>query len=118
MSQQESEEKPHIPTHKLRLATADKQAQLKAIEKKNKQLRSDFGFTFGSPEGQRALKHILKLCGFGESCIGGNTQIGMDVFAGTLHNNARLNVYLELRKFIPVDILKKVEFPTVDDEIY
>ena len=107
---EESKENPHIPSHTLRSSSADRDKQHKEREKRIKQLRLDFAMTFGSPEGKRVLKHIAQSCGFGESVVGGNPQIGMDVLQGMLYNAARLNVYLELRKFVPHETLKEVEY--------
>jgi hypothetical protein len=89
---------------------ADKEAQRKAYQAKERQLKEDLAVTFGTPAGRRTLAYIRDICGFSKSCVGGNPQLGMDIKDGTLYNAARQSIYLELRQLIPVRILKPVEF--------
>lgn len=82
----------------------------KKIEEARKKWLSIFGTTFSTPEGVQALRYIMNLCGWQDSVVGGNPDLGMDVAQGTLYNAARRNVYLELRGTVPSNILRDVEF--------
>lgn len=115
MNEQESEKKPFVPAHRQRPLGVDKDKQQNQQETKLRNLRLDMAATFSSLEGRRVLRHIFLASGFGESNIGGNAQLGMDVLQGTLYNAARQNLYLELRKFIPHNILKVVEFDNLEE---
>lgn len=116
-SKKESEENPHVAFHRQRSPSVDGKEQQEAIVKKLRDLRIDMAVTFGSPEGKRVLRWLLNQCGFFENGIGGNPAIGLDAVHGTIYNNARRNVYAELRKMIPHSILKEVEFENIQEEI-
>lgn len=88
----------------------------KKLQAEQKKWLSIFGTVFSTPEGTQALRYISNLCGWQDSVVGGNPDLGMDVMQGTLHNAARRNVYLELRRLIPARILRDVEFPKEGDE--
>lgn len=117
MSVEESKDKPYIPTHTQRSESVDKDKQHKEIQRRLKSIRMDFAICFGTPEGKRVLKWIFTQSGFGQSQIGGNPQLGMDVLQGTLYNNARESLYIEMRKLTPHEILKQVEFENIEDEL-
>lgn len=115
MNEEESIDKPIVPLHRQRPLSVDKDKQQKHFEQKQKRLKLDMAQTFGSEEGQRVLRYIFLMSGFGESNIGGNATLGMDVLQGTMYNAARQNLYLELRKLIPHSILKKIEFDNLEE---
>ena len=117
MSGIESKEKPFIPTHIQRSESVDKDKQQKEMQRRVKSLRMDFAICFGSPEGKKVLKWIFREAGFAESSVGGNPALGMDVLQGTLYNNARKSLYIEMRKLIPHEILKQVEFENIEEEL-
>lgn len=117
MAGQESKEKPHIPLHELRSVSTDKDKQAKEASRRIRALRMDFALTFGSSEGKRVLKWIFEQSGFGQSDIGGNPSLGMDVLQGTLYNGARKSLYIEMRKLIPHETLKQVEFENAEEEL-
>lgn len=95
----------------------DLEKQRALAARRYKQLRTDMALTFGTPEGKRVLKWLLTQCGYQESGIGGNPGIGLNALEGTLYNNARRNVYIELRKLIPHSTLKEVEYDNLTEEI-
>lgn len=63
---------------------------------------------FNSPSGIIVLQWLAKECGHNEPILGA-LQGGIDEKA-TLYQAMRLNLYLKLRKFLPFNILKEVEF--------
>lgn len=103
---------------KLRLSP-EQQKKLDERAKKQEAYRqkmaSIFGTAFSTPEGMHALRYIMNICGYQDSVVGANPDLGMDIMQGTLHNGARRNIYLELRKMIPSHILKQVEFKQGDE---
>jgi hypothetical protein len=117
MAGTESREKPFIPSHTLRSDATDKDDQKKEYSRQLRELRMSFALTFGTPEGKRVLKWLKAQAGYGESLIGGNPNLGMDVAQGTIYNGGRVSLYTEMRKLIPHEILKAVEFENVEEEI-
>lgn len=99
-----------ISLHRERLDNPDKERQKKELVARHRALQEDFALTFGTPHGRRVLSHIAKICGFGQTCVGANMQLGMNIKDGTFYNSARQSIYLELRPLIPVKILKPVEY--------
>lgn len=117
MAGTESKEQPHISLHTQRSEATDKVQQQKEMQRRVRALRMDFALCFGTPEGKKVLKWIYNESGFAESSIGGNPSLGMDVLQGTLYNNARKSLYIEMRKLIPHELLKQVEFENIEDEL-
>ena len=117
MSGVESKEKPFIPIHTQRSESVDKDKQHKEMQRRLKSLRMDFAICFGTPEGKKVLKWIFQNSGYGESDVGGNPQLGMDILQGTLFNCARKSLYIEMRKLIPHEILKQTEFENIEEEL-
>ena len=109
-----SEEK-EIPFHVSRVPHANKEAQAKAQAAKDKEIRDDLAFVFGTEQGVRALRLIMNLCGYRQSKVGGNPSLGMDVLTGTLYNASREGIYLELRRLLPNRILVKAEAEPVEE---
>lgn len=105
----------HIPTHEQRSSSVDKEKRDKEFERRTKQLRFDFAITFGTPEGRRVLQWLIDQSGFHKSNVGGNPSLGMDVLQGTLYNNARQSLYLEMRQLIPHETLKQVEYENITE---
>lgn len=117
MNEKESEEKPFVPSHRQRPLGVDKDKQRKHYDAQIKNLKLDMGAVFGTPAGKRVLKHIFEISGYGESNVGGNPQLGMDVKDGTFYNAVRQNLYLEIRKLVPHSILKVVEFDNIEEDL-
>lgn len=105
-----NEESKELSLHRERIPLADKETQRKAAQDRDKQIKTDMAQVFGTSEGRRVLTYIYNLCGYGETTVGGNPQLGMDIKDGTLYNSARRSIYVELRKWIPAKILKSAEF--------
>ena len=99
----------------LRSHKVDKEAQAKAQAAKDKEIRDDLAFVFGTEQGVRALRLIMNLCGYRQSKVGGNPSLGMDVLTGTLYNASREGIYLELRRLLPNRILVKAEAEPVEE---
>lgn len=103
-----------------RLTDSARQAQDAAQKRKlveQAQLVRCLNATFKTAEGIRALRHLMNLCGYQRVSVVGNPQTGDVHDRGTLYNEARRNVYLEIRKLIHPETLMRVEFPeTFKDE--
>lgn len=87
-----------------------KEKKLKEKERKEKigRIKKDFSECFATPVGLRALEHIIKMSCFNESSVG-MTKDGIMDFNATIHNEGRRGLYLDMRKMIDKDILKKAE---------
>ena len=103
-----------LRTHHTRVEKS-KEAVRKAQKAKREALRADMEVTFATPEGIRVLRYLQETCGFTKSSIGGNPALGMDVSIGTIYNDSRRGVYLELRQLLPPRILKQSEFSPADE---
>jgi len=64
---------------------------------------------FATEEGKQVLRHLKNVCGFDVSSVVLNPDNEVQD-RGTLFNEARRTVYLDLRKLIKPDILKDVEY--------
>ena len=86
--------------------------QEQAEIERTKRLSNLFNDVCITAEGILVLRHIMQICGFQKTSIVGDPTTGDLQSRGTFYNEARRNVYLELRKFIKPKFLKKIEFPT------
>ncbi len=75
-----------------------------------KLLRRDLEIATASPEGLNLMRWIFSLSGYSKILITGNTQTGEILDRGTLCNNARRSIWLEIRQLLPKRILKKIEY--------
>ncbi len=88
-----------------------KRAEQKELtNKKLKVLKRDLELATASPEGLNLMKWIFNLTGYSKILIVGNPQSGDIHDRGTLYNNARRSIWLEIRQMLPKRILKKIEF--------
>ena len=60
-------------------------------------------------EGQEFLRYLMRQCSFHTSTIVGDPHSHEINVYGTLFNEARRRLYLDLRRFIPQNIRRKVE---------
>ncbi len=89
---------------KKHAAKAEKTAKMQKI------LKQDIEIATASPEGLNLMKWIFDLSGYSKILIAGNPKVGLDVKDGTLYNNARRAIWLEIRQLVPTRTLKKIEF--------
>ncbi len=88
-----------------------KQAEEAAARKqRDTELRNAMGVTFSSADGQRVLRWLRGQCGHNEPVLGANPVNGELDPQRTLYSAMRLNLYLEIRKNLPINILKEVEY--------
>ncbi len=94
----------------------EKQIQTKRVKQKEladkqiKLMKRDLAIATASPEGLNLLKWIFDLTGYSKILIVGNPQTGDIHDRGTLYNNARRSIWLEIRQLLPKRVLKKIEF--------
>lgn len=91
-------------------AKAAAETKLKQISsQRTAMLREDFGRTFGTAHGKRVLAFICQRAGYNKSkvaaLVDGSVNKDMTVFLAQEET-----FYLEIRKHIPIDILKQVEY--------
>ncbi len=73
-------------------------------------LKRDLEIATASPEGLNLMRWIFDLSGYSKILIAGNIQTGEILDRGTLYNNARRSIWLEIRQLIPKRILRKIEY--------
>ncbi len=91
-----------------------KAKQKEKAEKTNKLLMRDIEVASASPEGLNLMKYIFDLTGYSKVLIVGNPATGDVHDRGTLYNNARRSIWLEIRQLIPKRILKKIEYEKIN----
>lgn len=82
---------------------ADKQAT-------EQKLRTAMGITFSTAEGKTVLRWLAEQCGHNRPMPIMNPVTGEIDDKRTVYNAFRLNLYLAIRKNLPFEILKEVEY--------
>ncbi len=77
-------------------------------------LKRDLEIATASPEGLNLMRFIFNLSGYSKILITGNTQTGEILDRGTLYNNARRSIWLEIRQLLPKRILQKIEYEKIN----
>ena len=91
-------------------AKAELEAKAQNLQKQRiSLLREDFGRTFQTEHGKRVLAWLFERCGYDKPKLGANAQGIIDAEL-TLHNAMEENLYIAVRRFIPVDVLQQVEY--------
>ncbi len=90
--------------------TSKRAEQKELAIKQRKLLKRDIEIAAASPEGLNLMKWVFGLSGYSKILIVGNPQTGDIHDRGTLYNNARRSIWLEIRQMLPKRILKKIEF--------
>lgn len=90
----------------------DRQVEAKRTqdnERRLESLKQDFGRVFATEEGKRVLSWLCNRCGFGRVILSATPDGKIDQTATTFAA-MELNLYLEIRRHVPIEILKPVEF--------
>ncbi len=87
-----------------------KAIQQKKLEEVRKKYAIDFADICAKAEGRNVLRYIMNQCGYQKPSVVVDPTTGEINDRSTLYNEARRNLYLDLRKFIPTRLLKKIEF--------
>lgn len=91
-------------------ARADHEAKLRKLAgQRTAMMREDFGRTFGTEHGKRVLAFICQRSGYNKSKIAARVDGGINTDM-TVFLAQEETFYLELRKHIPIDVLKQVEY--------
>ncbi len=83
-------------------------------EERNKLLMRDFAICSNTPEGLNILKFIFNMSGYSQDLLAGSKTTGEILDKMTFYRNVRRTIWLELRKMIPVNMLKKIEFEKIN----
>jgi len=104
----ETEAKPDI--YEAHKAAKEREAKrLEQAKREEREMKNAFMAVAKTAQGQKVLTYIMTMCGFKESSLVGDPVKGLIQDRGTLYNEARRNVYIELRKLIPVTYLNIIE---------
>lgn len=77
--------------------------------KKSARIKKDISETFATASGRNTLRFIMDICGYQKSSITADPNTGEIFMDGTLHNEARRNLYLVLRSYVHRETLIAVE---------
>ncbi len=91
-----------------------RRTQTDLLAKKIKIIKRDVEIATATPEGLNLMRWIFDLCGYSKVLIAGNPKVGLDVKDGTLYNNARRAIWLEIRQLVPRRTLKKIEYDKIN----
>jgi len=80
-----------------------------AKAKRERQLVSDMRKAFGSDAGVRVLRWLMIECGYQGRSVVANKETQEIYTKSTVYNEARRNLYLQLREYLPPNILIPVE---------
>lgn len=101
--------KTELPSVRSERETKEKaETRAKQTEEADR-FKRDLAMTFRSPHGLRVLKWLHDECGFGQPILGANALGDIDK-ERTVYGAMRLNLYIKLRKLLPFNILKEVEY--------
>ncbi len=91
--------------------------QKEKAEKELKLLKRDIAIASASPEGLNMMKWIFDLSGYDKTLVVGNPQT-LDLHTvGTVYNEARRGLWLQIRKMLPRRTLKKIEFDKLNLDV-
>ena len=105
------------PSQRIVKEAADEKKRKEHNERQMQMLREDFGKTFSTDHGKRVLAWLALHCGWAETPISATFddrgRPSIDLHA-TLHKAQEQSVYLMVRRFVPKDILKQIEYGEVN----
>lgn len=101
-----------LPSEKQERLQKIKDQKDKALQEAEEQLHKDMAECYGTGAGQRVLKWHMDQLGWNVPPLGANPTTQEIDPQRTVYNAMRLSHYLQMRKYIPTKILRKVE----DDE--
>jgi len=78
--------------------------------------RSSMARSLSSPDGQILLSYLMRECGYQKNSVQGCSQSGELLNNNTIYNEARRDLYLRLRGFVPKESLIKVEIYGISNE--
>lgn len=65
-----------------------------------------------APEGKTVLRELQIMCAYHQSSTCANNATGMIDTHATLYNEGRRNIWTQLRRFLPSQVLAELEYPT------
>ncbi len=80
------------------------------LQAQHEDLQKSMRIVFASPDGQVVLKWLRDQCHHNQPILGVNPATQEIDPNRTLYQVMRMNLYLQIRKFLTFDILKEVEY--------
>jgi len=90
-----------------------KKAQAEARAKRDKDIRNVITVACAKSEGIQLMRYLMEICGYQKIDTVMNPATGEINPIASMYNQARRNVYVELRRLIPKRILTKIEHGSV-----
>ena len=104
------------PTQRRDLTPEEQEVRRKIARKERTQLVRDLGEAFSTPAGRRALRYLMDQCGYQKSNVFGDPVTKELLTQSMLFNEARRDIYLGLREYIPTEVLIAVEVRGLGDD--
>lgn len=86
------------------------------IEDTAKALKQCYAQVAAAPGGIEVLQHLMTQCGYQDASITFNLDTGEAHYHNTIYNEARRNIWLTTRQYIPHDKLILIELPEPPQE--
>lgn len=100
--------KEQSKTHEEKIK--EKRAAIQEATRKRKEIKEMYNMVFATPEGLMVLRDISELAGHNQTSVIVDPTTGEINIDSTVYNEARRNLYLQIREHVRPSILKKVEF--------
>ncbi len=104
-----TKKRAELPSDRAARKIKDQQELVERKRTAEDRLRRDMAMTFRSDHGLRVLQWLHDECGFGQPIVGADYRGDIDEKRST-YGAMRLNLYIKIRKLLPFNILKEVEF--------
>jgi hypothetical protein len=98
-----------LPSSRSDLEAQAKQEAMKRAEMRASSMREDFTRTFKTASGKRVMAWLKKRCGFGQIILSADRQSGQIDPTLTTFAAMELNLYLEIRKHLPIELIQEIE---------
>lgn len=99
-----------LPSEKAFQKEAERKRLEAEKEERESRTRQALTATFSTPDGKQALRWLKAQCGHNVPILGANPGSGEIDAQRTVYSAMRLNLYLELRRYLPINLLKEVEY--------
>ena len=74
---------------------------------------TDFNLVAATPEGKKVFKQLMEICGFKKPSVVLDPSTGEVNSQSTVYNEARRNLYLQIRALIRPEYLNEIEAETI-----
>lgn len=98
-----------LPSQREDAQNAAQQEIMNRAEARSAMMREDFTRTFQTESGKRVMAWLMDRCGFGKIILSADRQSGQLDPMMTTFAAMELNLYLEIRKHLPLKLTQEIE---------